>query len=164
LKDPNKKVPIWKTIKESIGKDLSRISVPVYFNEPLSMLQKLAEMMEYQNLIVQANNTEDPVLRLIYLATFKIAHYKCSLGRVRKPFNPILGETYELDQPDFRFFAEQVQHHPPVSASYAFNKNGDYQLWMNSFFKTAFWGSSMEVTPLGLTHVQLNKHNEEYVI
>ena len=41
----------------------------------------------------EANNTEDPVLRLIYVATFKIAHYKGSLGRVKKPFNPILGET-----------------------------------------------------------------------
>ena len=31
-------------------------------------------------------------------------------------FNPMLGETYELVTEDFRFFAEQVSHHPPVSA------------------------------------------------
>lgn len=120
--------------------------------------------MEYESLIKKANRTEDPALRIMYLAAFEIAHYKCSLGRVRKPFNPILGETYELDLPDSRFFAEQVQHHPPISSCYAFNKEGDYQLWMNSFFKTAFWGSSMEVIPIGLTHIALSKNNEEYTV
>jgi len=28
----------------------------------------------------------------------------------------MLGETYELVTEDFRFFAEQVSHHPPISA------------------------------------------------
>ena len=30
--------------------------------------------------------------------------------------------------------------------------------------KTQFWGASLEVTPLGLSHVQLNKYQEEYVV
>lgn len=48
LKNPDQKVSIWKIIKDSVGQDLSRVTVPVYFNEPLSMLQKFAEVMEYQ--------------------------------------------------------------------------------------------------------------------
>ena len=38
LKDPNAKVSIWAIIKDSIGKDISKISVPVYFNDPTSLL------------------------------------------------------------------------------------------------------------------------------
>jgi hypothetical protein len=38
LKPPNAKVSIWKVIKNSIGKDLTKIAVPVYFNEPIGML------------------------------------------------------------------------------------------------------------------------------
>ena len=57
FKDPNKKVSIWKVIKDSIGKDLSKLTVPVYYNEPLSMLQKIAEIMEYQHILVKANKT-----------------------------------------------------------------------------------------------------------
>jgi hypothetical protein len=39
LKDPNAKVSIWAIIKDSIGKgDLSKMSVPVYFNDPSSLL------------------------------------------------------------------------------------------------------------------------------
>jgi oxysterol-binding protein 1 len=38
LKDPKNKVGIWTVIKDSIGKDLSRISLPVYFNDPTSII------------------------------------------------------------------------------------------------------------------------------
>ena len=42
--------------------------------------------------------------------------YGVSCGRTKKPFNPMLGETYELVTEDFKFISEQVSHHPPVSA------------------------------------------------
>jgi len=33
-----------------------------------------------------------------------------------KPFNPLLGETFEMETAEFRFIAEQVSHHPPITA------------------------------------------------
>ena len=36
-----------------MGKDLSRVCLPVYFNEPLSALQRIAEEMEYSELLDQ---------------------------------------------------------------------------------------------------------------
>ena len=42
-----------------------------------------------------------------------------------KPFNPLLGETYELFLPGkYKFIAEQVSHHPPVSAFQLFGDSG----------------------------------------
>lgn len=39
LKDPNAKISFWTIIKDSIGKgDISKMSVPVYFNDPTSLL------------------------------------------------------------------------------------------------------------------------------
>ena len=38
FKDPKVKISLWTILKDSIGKDLSKITVPVYFNEPLSIL------------------------------------------------------------------------------------------------------------------------------
>lgn len=35
---------------------------------------------------------------------------------------------------------------------------------MNSKFKTSFWGASLEMTPLGYSHVKLKNHNEIYSI
>lgn len=38
LRDPNVKIDVWGLLKENIGKDLSKITMPVYLNEPISML------------------------------------------------------------------------------------------------------------------------------
>ena len=56
LRPPKLKFSIWSIIKNMIGKDMTRFSVPVYFNEPISMLQKGGEAMEYEELLVKADN------------------------------------------------------------------------------------------------------------
>jgi oxysterol-binding protein 1 len=38
FKDPKVKISLWTIIKDSIGKDISKITVPVYFNAPMSLL------------------------------------------------------------------------------------------------------------------------------
>lgn len=53
-KEKEKPVGLWSIIKENIGKDLSGVCLPVYFNEPLSSLQKCFEDLEYSYLIDQA--------------------------------------------------------------------------------------------------------------
>lgn len=45
--DNRPSVSLWAILKGSIGKDLTKISFPVYFNEPTSMLQRMAEDMEF---------------------------------------------------------------------------------------------------------------------
>ena len=37
LRPPNFKISFWSVLKELIGKDITKVSMPVYFNEPLSM-------------------------------------------------------------------------------------------------------------------------------
>jgi len=47
------------------------------------------------------------------VAAFAISPYSATT-RTAKPFNPILGETYEMLREDlgYRYIAEQVSHHP----------------------------------------------------
>lgn len=54
LRPAGLKVSIWKIIKDAVGKDLSKFCVPVYFNEPISMVQKISEVMEYEELLTKA--------------------------------------------------------------------------------------------------------------
>lgn len=57
LPDPvekEKSVSLWSMIKDNIGKDLTKICLPVYFNEPLSSLQKGFEDLEYSYLLDRA--------------------------------------------------------------------------------------------------------------
>ena len=51
MRNPNQKVSVWQVMKDLIGKDLTKVSMPIYFNEPLSLGQKLAETVEYNYLL-----------------------------------------------------------------------------------------------------------------
>lgn len=53
-KEKEKPVGLWSIIKENIGKDLSGVCLPVYFNEPLSSLQKCFKDLEYSYLVDHA--------------------------------------------------------------------------------------------------------------
>ncbi len=102
---------LWNILKKNIGKDLSKIAMPVALNEPLSMLQVLAEELEYSELLDKAAETDDPYKRMVYVASFAVSSYASTYYRAgTKPFNPLLGETYECVREDkgFRFMAEQV--------------------------------------------------------
>ncbi|KAJ3325533.1 Oxysterol-binding protein, partial [Gonapodya sp. JEL0774] len=89
--------------------------MPTSFNLPLSLLQSIAEEFEYADLLDKAAHMEDPVDRIAFVAAFAVSGYAHTRNRCgRKPFNPLLGETYELIRADkgFRFIAEKVVHHP----------------------------------------------------
>lgn len=65
--------------------------------------------MDYEDLLVKAASPDfshDPTMRLLYVSAFAVAQYKCSDKRTNKPFNPILGETFELLTPKFKYFSE----------------------------------------------------------
>jgi len=67
LPDPVEKekgVSLWSMIKDNIGKDLTKVCLPVYFNEPLSSLQKCFEDLEYSYLIDRASEWGKRVLLL----------------------------------------------------------------------------------------------------
>ena len=124
-------ISLWSLLRKNIGKDLSKISMPVTINEPLNLLQRLCEELEYCELLdMAAAMIDDPCQRMLMMAAFAISSYSSSYYRVgHKPFNPLLGETYECvrDDKGFRFIGEQVSHHPPISACHADSKN--YVFW-----------------------------------
>ncbi|KAL3060347.1 hypothetical protein OYC64_014830 [Pagothenia borchgrevinki] len=159
----NSSISLWNILRNNIGKDLSKVAMPVQLNEPLNALQRLCEELEYSELLDRAANTQDPFERMVYIATFIVSGYASSYYRTGgKPFNPLLGETYECDRPDkgFTFVAEQVSHHPPISACHAESKN--FIFWQDVRCKNKFWGKSMEILPVGTTHVTLPGFGDHY--
>ncbi|KAF2585752.1 hypothetical protein F2Q70_00034852 [Brassica cretica] len=52
--EKEKAVSLWSMIKDNVGKDLTRVCLPVYFNEPISSLQKCFEDLEYSYLLDRA--------------------------------------------------------------------------------------------------------------
>ncbi|CAN6442710.1 unnamed protein product [Victoria cruziana] len=146
----------WKMMHKYIGSDVtSMVTLPVIIFEPMTMLQKMAELMEYCSLLDQADECEDPYMRLVYASSWAISVY-FAYQRTWKPFNPILGETYEMtNHGGVTFIAEQISHHPPMSAGHAENSHFVYDV--TSKLKTKFLGNSVDVYPVGRTRVILKK-------
>ena len=75
------------------------------------MLQRLTEELEYSEILDQAALCEDSCEQLAYVAAFTVSAYATTLFRTGKPFNPLLGETFEFDRTEdfgWRSLAEQV--------------------------------------------------------
>lgn len=154
--DNRPKLSLWSILKNLIGKDMTKMTLPVTFNECTSLLQRSAEDMEYVDLLDRAAEAiDDPGLRMVYVAAFAGSSYSSTINRVAKPFNPLLGETYEYCRPDegFRMFSEQVSHHPPIGALIAESPRWDF--YGESNVESKFYGRSFDITPLGLWYLSL---------
>ncbi|XP_003912701.1 oxysterol-binding protein-related protein 7 isoform X2 [Papio anubis] len=160
---PGADVSLWNILRNNIGKDLSKVSMPVQLNEPLNTLQRLCEELEYSSLLDQASHIADPCERMVYIAAFAVSAYSSTYHRAGcKPFNPVLGETYECERPDrgFRFISEQVSHHPPISACHAESEN--FAFWQDMKWKNKFWGKSLEIVPVGTVNVSLPRFGDHF--
>lgn len=78
------------------------------------------------------------MMRMAYLVAFSLSTFSIVINREKKPFNPLLGETFEILTKDMKYISEQVSHHPPISAGYCETENYTYML--DSNVKTKFWG------------------------
>nr|POF01221.1 oxysterol-binding protein like c23h4.01c [Quercus suber] len=156
-------------LRKNAGKDLSTVSMPVTANEPTSLLQRLAESMEYAKLLDSAASSSiTPAERLMYVTAFAISYFANSRVKeraVRKPFNPMLGETFELVREDlsFRFVAEKVSHHPVRMACQADSlTNGGWCFTQSPQPVQKFWGRSVELNTEGRARVILHGPGEYY--
>eukprot|EP00775_Hariotina_reticulata_P005712 gene5712-5952_t len=98
--------------------NLVNTSFPVLMFEPRSYLHKLSDMAAYPEFINRAAACEaDPLERLKLVVTWLVAGLQHCVECWKKPFNPILGETWQASMPGgCHIYMEQISHHPPVSA------------------------------------------------
>lgn len=161
---PNYSLNLWSIMKNCIGKDLSKIPIPVNFSEPLSMLQRVTEELEYSNLLDLASESADQWEQLAYLAAFTVSSFSTTSNRTNKPFNPLLGETFECDRLDdfgWRCMSEQVSHHPPGFALHAESLK-DWVYYQEFTMSSKFRGQYLQIIPLGTSHLEFKKTGHHY--
>jgi len=144
----------------------SGISVPCNMYEPLSILQRSIEFLEFTNALDLASKQTNPYARHAYVAGFALSPLPIAENRWKLDFNPILGETFEYvdarGEFPVRCFTEQVSHHPPVAAVHAENKN--FRFYQNYTAVTNFLGNSLEVSTNSKSYVYLKETKEEFLI
>uniref|UniRef100_A0A3P8U9Z4 Oxysterol-binding protein n=1 Tax=Amphiprion percula TaxID=161767 RepID=A0A3P8U9Z4_AMPPE len=162
---PNYSLNLWSIMKNCIGKELSKIPMPVNFNEPLSMLQRLSEDLEYHELLDKAARCDSSLEQMCLVAAFSVSSYSTTVHRTAKPFNPLLGETYELDRLEefgYRSLCEQVSHHPPAAAHHVISQRG-WTLWQEITIASKFRGKYLSIMPLGAIHLHFHASGNHYV-
>lgn len=154
---------LWRQIASFVGMDVMnmRLSLPIWLFEPTTALTRMAETFEFSDLLDRAATSDDPVLRDCLVTAFVISAFSHT-ERVRKPFNPVLGETFEFQNPvnGMRFYAEQVSHHPPVSVSRTEGKG-----WVAGEvvdIVATFHGNSIEIDNIGSRYIHFTKTNDRY--
>lgn len=162
LRDPNVKLNVVKLIKDNLGKDLSKISMPVYINEPISGLQKTLDFVEYTEILKTAANCPDRFLRLAYVMASYFISFASGVKRVKKPFNPLLGETYEIIGPGYRAVSEQITHHPPITAYHI--ESPEYVVNGNLLVSVSFGLFNSKILLKGPHEIFLKTTKETFVL
>ncbi|CDF32104.1 unnamed protein product [Chondrus crispus] len=109
--------------------NFTRMSMPVHLNEPRSLLERITDDWAYApHFLMAAARSKDPVERLKLVAAFVVSGLHC-MKTLGKPFNPILGSTYQTTLDDGTpCYVEQTSHHPPVTHYYIKPESGEYLL------------------------------------
>ncbi|XP_035954358.1 oxysterol-binding protein 2 isoform X3 [Halichoerus grypus] len=151
---PNYSLNLWSIMKNCIGRELSKIPMP-----------RLTEDLEYHHLLDKAVHCTSSAEQMCLVAAFSVSSYSTTVHRIAKPFNPMLGETFELDRLDdmgLRSLCEQVSHHPPSAAHYVFSKHG-WSLWQEITISSKFRGKYLSIMPLGAIHLEFQASGNHYV-
>jgi hypothetical protein len=108
------------------------------------------------------------MMRLLYVTIFQASRNFNLVGRVTKPFNPLLGETFEVVTPSYRAIAEQVSHHPPIAALHC---EGEGYTWTKTNdVKLKFTGKALQAQEMNSVFIKIHptclkkekKNYEEY--
>ncbi|DAA13497.1 TPA: oxysterol binding protein-like 5 isoform 2 [Bos taurus] len=160
---------VWVLLKQlRPGMDLSRVALPTFVLEPRSFLNKLSDYYCHADLLSRAALEEDAYSRIkLVLRWYLSGFYKKPKG-IKKPYNPILGETFrccwfhpQTNSHTF-YIAEQVSHHPPVSAFHVSNRKDGFCISGSITAKSRFYGNSLSALLDGKATLTFLNRAEDY--
>uniref|UniRef100_A0A8C8R906 Oxysterol-binding protein n=1 Tax=Pelusios castaneus TaxID=367368 RepID=A0A8C8R906_9SAUR len=173
-----------------LGMDLTKVVLPTFILERRSLLEMYADFFAHPDLFVSISDQKDPKERMVQVVRWYLSAFHAGRkGSVaKKPYNPILGEIFrchwilpETENEDntepvsegpipwvtknsVTFVAEQVSHHPPISAFYAECFSKRIQFNAHIWTKSKFLGMSIGVHNIGQGCVTCLDYDEHYIL
>ncbi|XP_052440074.1 oxysterol-binding protein-related protein 8 isoform X3 [Carassius gibelio] len=162
---------IWTLLKQvRPGMDLSKVVLPTFILEPRSFLDKLSDYYYHADFLSEAAVEENAYNRLKKVVKWYISGFYKKPKGLKKPYNPIIGETFrclwlhtKTNSKTF-YIAEQVSHHPPVSAFYVSNRKDGFCLSGSILAKSKFYGNSLSAILDGEARLSFLNRGEDYVM
>ncbi|XP_014649257.1 PREDICTED: oxysterol-binding protein-related protein 9 [Ceratotherium simum simum] len=172
-----------------LGMDLTKVVLPTFILERRSLLEMYADFFAHPDLFVSISDQKDARDRMVQVVKWYLSAFHAGRkGSVaKKPYNPILGEIFQchwtlpndteenaelvaegpvpwVSKNSVTFVAEQVSHHPPISAFYAECFNKKIQFNAHIWTKSKFLGMSIGVHNIGQGCVSCLDHDEHYIL
>jgi len=179
----NKNIVLHLISQLKLGMDLTKVTLPTFILEPRSLLEMYADFNSSTQLLLDVTFGSFPLQRMNRILKFYLTSFY--IGRkgnhAKKPFNPVISELFQcsfyVDKSLYnkehlpsnesyrvRFLAEQVSHHPPVSAMYLSCKELKMSMTSHIWTKSRFMNMTVGVSNVGEGTLLLGEHDEEYVI
>ncbi|XP_068949116.1 oxysterol-binding protein-related protein 9 isoform X11 [Petaurus breviceps papuanus] len=172
-----------------LGMDLTKVVLPTFILERRSLLEMYADFFAHPDLFVSISDQKDPKERMVQVVRWYLSAFHAGRkGSVaKKPYNPILGEIFQChwtlpteneenaepmsegpvpwgSKNCVAFVAEQVSHHPPISAFYAECFSKRIQFNAHIWTKSKFLGMSIGVHNIGQGCVSCLDYDEHYIL
>ena len=141
--------------------DFTCFSFPCIFSEPRSFLERTSDMFTFlaNKYIERAQKETNPEDKLLQLAIGIIAGFHLYM-KSKKPWNPVLGETYVCRWPNgTTFYGEQTSHHPPTSDFQIFGPNNSWTCTAHTNFTIDSGIFQVDVLQSGLFKLEFTDGN-----
>ncbi|EPY50622.1 oxysterol binding protein [Schizosaccharomyces cryophilus OY26] len=160
--------------------DLSKVTLPTFVLEPRSMLERITNFMSHPDFLLPVPHVPSAEERFLEVCRFYLSGWHIRPPGVKKPLNPVLGETFtgfwkfppsDIQSPGLNnlngvavYIAEQVSHHPPISAYFYYCPQ--YKVRIDGVLKprSRFLGNSAASIMEGVASIKFLEQNEEYLL
>jgi len=154
------------------GMDMTSIMCPTFVIRPISFLEFLTIYTQPSASLLHTSEESDVEKRMIDVAVWVISTLTITPQNGFagiKPYNPILGEEFhchwEHDDGSFtQLHAEQVSHHPPITALNFRNDKHGIRYVSTGEFKAKFRGNYVDSAVEGNHILELQKYDEAYEV
>ena len=168
--------PIQKEIqKKMISHIISKIKSPYIkgqdifnfnFTFPVSVCDKrtllqvfACELRESPYILNKIHYISDPIEKLKTMTSFVISQLYLTILRI-KPFNPLLGETYQIKIANLNCYFEQTSINPPITNMYCFDSDNLYKIYGYISIKTKIGINNIKIIKLGNIYIDFNNGNK----
>ncbi|OQV05951.1 hypothetical protein CLAIMM_10601 [Cladophialophora immunda] len=156
------------------GADLSRITLPTFILEERSMLERITNFMAHPDTLLPMPSIDDPIERFVSVVKFYLSGWHIRPAGVKKPLNPILGETFTCwwEYPDKTrgyYISEQTSHHPPKSSYFFMAPHHHIRVDGTLKPRSKFLGNSAASMMEGISYLRFtnrgkSKGGEKYIL
>jgi hypothetical protein len=159
----------------TVSGDLSNITAPPFVLGENSTVEIPQYWADHPTLFVSQAAEEDPERRALsvlkyFIGTLRNQQYsgRSEKDGVKKPLNAFLGELFighwrDEEIGETRLVAEQVSHHPPITACYL--RNDKHGVWAQGFTQQEItFSGTVNIKQKGYALLHFDKHDEDYLI